>query len=115
MLKYRILLNIAVLLCLFSGQIFAQEFTTDDDKVYISSDQLVCSDNGIFVLLESADRLLAKISVSQVQFDAYGLFVLNSNIPAPQAVMRCPKGHPCTCPKCFSCRVPSCPYRCRGH
>jgi len=31
----------------------------------------------------------------------------------PKAIQRCPNFHPVSCPKCHSCKVPSCPYRCR--
>lgn len=125
----KIFIFVTFLLSMFSAQIFMQEIRCDsfdvdysslnfnDDKVYISSDQLICSDNGIFILLQDSNGILAKTSVPQVNYDDNGLFVLATNIPLPQALMRCPNGHPRVCPKqgCMGCGNSKCPHRCRGH
>ena len=82
------------------------------EKVYISSDQIVCSDRGLFLLLEIEEGSLAKILVPQINWDENGLFVLAEHIPLPQAAW-CRLGHP-ACNKCYRCDVPGCPsYGCK--
>ncbi len=107
------------LFTLFSGKMFSQDvfYETDyiNSKVYITSDQLVVSDKGLFVLLEDASGLLTKTLVPQVNYDENGLFISAEHLPSPQVLERCPKGHVASCPKCFRCQVSSCRFRCKGH
>jgi hypothetical protein len=42
----------------------------DTEKIYIVSDRLICSDHGIFVLLEDSNENLSKILVPQVSWDS---------------------------------------------
>lgn len=85
---------------------------SNECKLYITSDQLVLSDYGIFVLLENADGYLSKILVPQVNWDENGLFVAREYLPDPQAAW-CRNGHK-ACDRCYRCNVRSCPaYGCR--
>src|ERR1700722_4940898 len=61
-------------------------------RVYVASDQLMCSNCGIFVLLEDSNGNLSKILVPQLSWDENGLFVLAEHIPLPEAAW-CRLGH----------------------
>jgi hypothetical protein len=110
-------------ICLFAtsyGIVYSSSYNTtysastsdDIEKVYIASDQLVCSDHGIFALLEDSNGNLSKILVPQVSWDGQGLFVLAEHLPLPEADW-CPRGHK-ACSKCGRCNVLGCPaYGCK--
>lgn len=78
-----------------------------EDRVYFDSDQFILSKNGIFVLIPDSNGLLAKVLVSQINFDTTGLFVLAEHLPSPQMDF-CRYGHP-ACKKCGRCNTPGCP------
>jgi hypothetical protein len=106
------MISFAILLCVFSlNTVYGMNCHTDDEKFYISSEQLICSDSGIFVLLENVEGDLFKILVPQISWDTDGLFVLTEFIPLPNADW-CPRGHK-ACSRCGRCDVPGCPaYGC---
>ena len=116
---FRKLLPLAYALMLFCSTAYAASTynsSESDQKVYLASDQLICSDSGIFVFLEDANGLLSKILVPQISWDENGLFVLAESIPLPQATW-CRRGHH-ACSKCFRCDVSDCPAygcKCRRH
>lgn len=80
-----------------------------DQKVYLASEQVICTNHGIFVLLENLEGNLTKILVPQVNWDANGLFIYADYLPSPEAAY-CRHGH-FACPKCYRCDEPGCPHR----
>lgn len=118
MMKKFLIIAISAL-TLMNGTIYSSSYEADSDavsncgeKVYIDAEQLVCSDGGIFVLLEDENGYLSKILIPQVNWDQNGLFVLSAYIPLPEAAW-CRRGHK-ACSRCYKCNVPGCPsYGCK--
>jgi hypothetical protein len=117
-------LFIVLLLSAIYGKVLAHEIVSSDvdystlnwvdDKAYFTADQFIMTDKGIFVILQVSNGMLAKVLVTQVNFDATGLFVLAEHFPSPQMAF-CRLGHP-ACQSCGRCNTPGCPTppcRCR--
>ena len=79
-----------------------------ENKIYFTHDHLILSDEGIFLLLQDQNGMEVEIMISQLNFDANGLFVL-----AEQIGGTCRNNHPIWHRECGGCGVMWCPARCR--
>lgn len=97
------------------GNAFAQiiNFEEKIDKIYISSDKILVTEKGIFVLFEGNDSTLTKVAVQQVNYDDNGMFVQVEHIPLPLALERCGRWHLSSCSRCLGCDVSGCPFQCK--
>lgn len=107
---------LSIFVCIFviiCGKTYAlSNDASTESKMYITSDQLVFSNYGIFVLLENTDGYLSKILIPQINWDENGLFVAKEYLPDPQAAW-CRNGHH-ACNTCYRCDYRGCPaYGCR--
>lgn len=84
-----------------------------DEKIYLTTDQVVLSDCGIYILLKDVYGSLVKVQVPQLGGNEIGLYISTEFIPSPQVIMRCPNFHPLSCPKCHGCTSQECPYGCK--
>jgi hypothetical protein len=75
------------------------------EKIYVSHDQIVMTDQGIFLLVEEDS-----IPISELRCDASGIY-----IPSIMAWTKekCPNGHDITCRRCYGCNWRrKCVYAC---
>jgi hypothetical protein len=101
----RLLFLMVCILSVFGNSIYASD---GDQKVYLASEQVICTDHGIFVLLKSSEGYLEKVLISQINYDGNGLFVYANLLPTPEAAW-CRNGHK-ACETCFRCAEPGCYY-----
>ncbi|NGX61612.1 MAG: hypothetical protein K940chlam9_01099 [Chlamydiae bacterium] len=81
------------------------------DKIYLTQDSLIVSDEGIFLLIKDHNGMEVEIMVSQLNFDSNGLFVLAEQIGS--ALGTCRNNHSIWHSACGGCGVMWCPARCR--
>ena len=78
---------------------------TNVEKIYVSPDQIVLTNSGIF-LIEGHEL----IPISNISYDDGGLFIPNFLVNKE----RCDYGHSIKCKRCEGCSDRrSCPFRCR--
>lgn len=79
------------------------EFDLPEDKVYVSPDQVIVSEEGLFIVVDSVC-----IKVREIQCDDEGPYV-NAAI----FEKRCWNGHPVLCDTCTGCSRLLCQFRCK--
>lgn len=75
----------------------------EEERVYVTSEQIEVTDNGILVFFEGSESQVVARSLS---FDEEGLYV-------EVECCYCPRGHQPRCKICRGCYKSSCPSHCR--
>lgn len=81
------------------------EYTVIGNKIYIRSDQLHITDEGIFILINGK-----QVFVQQLNFDENGIYCLTEHLD--KITDKCYNGHKIWCKQCFGCIVRYCKFRC---
>lgn len=74
-----------------------------EDKIYLTPNQVIVSDKGLFALIDGVT-----IKITQIQCDQNGPY-----IRASMFEKRCWNGHPVLCETCSGCARLLCQFRCK--